>query len=109
MTKVLTYLYILNDSKITIKDIPFCFALMEYTNCTNEAFNWFEIIQSMIILFTSLVIGSGLQEIFRPNFHRYNTIVIAFVPAFVFSVIHCGFGHTCAALFLHLILLFVFE
>lgn len=82
---------------------------MSTETCTDEALNWFAIIHSMIILFTSLVIGSGLQEVFRPNCHMYNTLMIVFVPAFVFSVIYCGFGHTCAALLLHLILLFFFE
>lgn len=71
--------------------------------------DWFNILHSMAILFFSLALGSGIHEICKPSFDRNFTFSITFIPAFVFSVVNVGLEETFAALFLHILLLSMFE
>lgn len=67
------------------------------------------IIHSIIILFTSLVLGCGVHEICRPTFDRNITLFLTFIPAFIFSVVNIGLEVTIVAIFVHMVLLSVFE
>lgn len=69
----------------------------------------YNIIHSLAILFTSLVLGCGIHEIVKPSFHRYNTLFITFTPGFAFSVYNLGVEVTLIALIILILILVLFE
>jgi len=69
----------------------------------------YDVIHSMVILFTSLALGSCIQEIYRPSFDINVTLSITFIPAFAFSVYNLGMEVTIAALLTHILILYLFE
>ena len=60
---------------------------------------------NLIILFTSLALGSCIQEIYKPTLNINVTFSITFIPAFAFSVYNLGMEATIAAL----LILYLFE
>ena len=69
----------------------------------------YNIIHSIVILFTSLALGGGIHEIVKPSFHMYYTLFITFTPGFAFSVYNLGVEVTLTALIIHIVILSLFE
>ena len=69
----------------------------------------YNIIHSIVILFTFLVLGGGIHEIVKPSFHRNITLFITFTPGFAFSVYNLGVEVTLTALIIHILILSLFE
>ena len=69
----------------------------------------YNIIHSIVILFTSLALGGGIHEIVKPSFHRNITLIITFTAGFAFSVYNLGVEVTLTALIIPILILSLFE
>ena len=69
----------------------------------------YNIIHSIVILFTSLALGCGIHAKVLPGFHFEIILFITFTPGFVFSVYNLGVEVTLTALIIHILILSLFE
>jgi len=68
----------------------------------------YNIIHSMVILFTSMALGCGIQEIFGGNrsITRIREVqILTLFPGCVFSIANCGLEATVVAICIHTFLL----
>lgn len=65
----------------------------------------YNIIHSMVILFTSMALGCGIQEIFGGNRSIREVQILTLFPGCVFSIANCGLEATVVAICIHTFLL----
>lgn len=99
---------VVRSIKLKYKYFYFFFYKYKYINIFRFPI-MYDVIHSMVILFTSLALGSCIQEIYRPSFDINVTLSITFIPAFAFSVYNLGMEVTIAALLTHILILYLFE